>query len=264
MQTTVGGNAYRPRIVALVYVASIIIIAWGTFISKTSYADPAFVRDFAPVELGLALLLGVLSVTLFRPAQLGLMRPRLQQPRLIRPLLVMGAVAALGWIAARLMPPATARVDSALALGTLGSTLLVGFTEEWMYRGLLFAFFSRRLGMKRGALFSICLFAGFHLINIAAGVAVWAGLLQVVITFILGSVFLVGAVGTRSLWPSMLVHGVYDFCVFDLRQMTEAGGLAWPALIVALAAIGTGIYSLSLVLELEGREPYAAIPPNAS
>ena len=79
---------------------------------------------------------------------------------------------------------------------------------------------------------------------------------QFVNTFLMGSVFMLAAVHTRSLlWP-MLGHAVYDWAVMDTQRYIGAGASNLPSGLMSLFALLLGLYSLWTLWHTPEREPY--------
>lgn len=253
----------RWHLLPAVYLASLAILLTGILVSPWPYSDPRFVVEYAWTEAAVLLLL--LSTPLMVPARaLGLRRPRLVQPALAVPMAVMVAAALAGWLTARLTLPEGATVDHGLALPILRTTVLVGITEEWVYRGLALAFLARRFGLRRGAYLALVLFGLLHLLNIAGGVPLAGAAVQFLNTMIVGSVLLLGAVGTGSLVLAMAAHGIYDALVIDLGRYVAAGGTRWSSLLVMAPCFLAGLWSLNRIRALQGSAPYpdhAGAPP---
>jgi membrane protease YdiL (CAAX protease family) len=80
--------------------------------------------------------------------------------------------------------------------------IIAPFTEEVLFRGIILRGFLRSYSVNHAIILSALLFAVFHL-TIA----------QLPIAFIMG-VFLGWLyVQTRLLWPTILAHALYNFCV---------------------------------------------------
>lgn len=255
MQPQAAGRPERWHLVPLLYLASMAVLLYGTATSPYPYSDPRFVTGFFGTQVAVLALL--LSTFLVVPAwKVGLRRPALVDRGLAVPMAVLLGAAFAGWLAARLTLPAGAVVDRSMAFDILRTTALVGVTEEWVYRGLLLAFLARWLGLRRGAYLALLLFGALHLLNVAAGVPPGVAAVQFLSTMIIGSTLLLGAVGTRSLLPAMLTHGVYDALVIDGGRYREAGAPAWTGLVGLIPTVVIGSYAFARIRSLRGQEPY--------
>jgi membrane protease YdiL (CAAX protease family) len=261
-------TATRParwHLVPLLYLGSMGVLLYGCATSPFDYTDPRFVVSFFPTQVAVLLLL-LATFALVPGASIGLRRPALVSVRQVVPLGLVVGTAFFGWLAARLTLPPGAPVDNGLSLGILRTTLLVGVTEEWVYRGLALAFLWRLLGARHGAYLALLLFGLLHLLNMAAGVPPPLAATQVLITMTIGASLLLAAVGTRSIWVVALLHGLYDFLVIDANSLRAAGAAAWTGYVGMPVTCLVGIYAFTRVWSLQGAEPYpdAGSPPPRS
>ncbi len=101
-----------------------------------------------------------------------------------------------------------------LVLWLLIGTLLVGFTEELMFRGLGVMTF-RRAGFTEGrvALWSSLVFGLVHATNIFTEGP--KAFLQVIVVSFTGYFLYLSRRASGVIWVPMLLHGFYDFSVFS-------------------------------------------------
>ena len=111
------------------------------------------------------------------------------------------------------LPPA--HVIAILAL----NTLLVGFSEELMFRGVLFRALQSRLAIWPAIWLTSILFGSVHVVNAFTTGDLLGASVQAVTAFMSGVFFLAMVLRTGSIWPSMLFHAGWDF----LLVMTAAG-----------------------------------------
>ena len=212
------------------YLASIQILLAGGFMMDLPYEDPGYARAFLPVEAALTLTMLAATFLFFKPSVIGLRWPSVGSWKRMAPIGIMLAVGLGVWIARWAALPEGAERDLSLSLGTLATTLLVGFTEEWMYRGLLPVLLVHWLGFRRGLILSLVLFGGLHLANVVSGMAWWVALIQVPMAALSGSVFLLAAIESRSLLIPMVGHALWDFFLVDTARGRWHSGLKpWPA-----------------------------------
>lgn len=241
-----------PRVVGAICAGSVATLVGGMLLSSRKYTDLEFAAEHVGVELCLAIAFGVLTVVWLPAARLGLRPPRVRRWGPVVPVLVLCAGGLAAWLVARGTLPEGAAVNHSLSLRTLRSTLLVGFTEEWLYRGLLLSFLTRRWGLRRGAFGSLALFSGLHALNAMAGSPPLLVLGQLFMTFLIGAVFTLGALGTRSIWLGVLVHGLHDFFTIDVLQHGLAGSAAGASGLVAVPALLMGVWSVRRLWRLDG------------
>ncbi len=250
-------NLDNRLLVAAVFVIAMAIYLHGALHSEHPYGDPRFVVEYFATEVKVAAFLLLATVLFFPPERIGFRRPQFGQVRHLLPLAVLLACAVGAWFAARLSLPAGVTIDHESSLLVLRTTLLVGLTEEWIFRGLLLAALCRWLGARRGAFSALLLFGAFHLLNIAAGAPPLFAALQVVSTILIGSTLLLAAIGTRSLVVPIVVHAIYDFAVIEGGTLAQAGGSSLPTLVVLVAGFCTGIFALISIARLPPKEPYS-------
>ncbi len=131
----------------------------------------------------------------------------------------------LGWFSPALLPvwlnlrggialtyPARAAAYAALAL-------LVGFTEEAFYRGLMLQTLAPR-GLRRAAVLSSLLFGLMHGLNAFAGADPQYVLVQITYAFALALMYAGLVLRTGIIWPLMIAH-----FLTDLAGFLGAGGL---------------------------------------
>ena len=128
------------------------------------------------------------------------------------------------------------RVTPLMWLYLLVGSIMVGFNEEMITRGLLIVALRSRFGQTGVWLLSTAMFAVFHLPNIFLGIGGGA-LIQVMIAFGLGSIFYLARRSTGSLVAAMFLHGLWDLSIFSANGASSfpiAGTLA-PLLAIAAA-----------------------------
>lgn len=240
-----------------VLAAALVLLAWGELRATAPYSSPDFVVGYFWTELQLTALLLLATAWWWPPRRLGLRLP--QAPGawvqvLPLALLVALALAVRFWTGAQLSAASTP--DSATSLLILRTTLAVGVNEEWLYRGLALAAFSHWWGWRRGWMAALLAFGCLHLINLIGGVPPAAAAFQFFNTMLLGSVFLLAAVATRSLlWPA-LGHALYDWAVIDTARCIAAGAPAWGSLALTVLAMLLGGWGLWALWHQSPRVPY--------
>lgn len=256
-----GGSSRRTRLdrpgPALVVAAlGFATMLGGLIASPHPYGSTAFVVDFLVAELALAIVVVGAALAFFPVADIGLRAPRVVAPRRLLPLALLCAGAVGAWWIARAAVTDPAAADLATTGRVLRTTALVGLNEEVLFRGLLLAALWRAFGARRGAFAALVAFGSFHLLNVAGGLTPGAAAFQCVFTIVCGAVFLQAAIGSGSLWPSIVGHGLYDLVVFDLGRFAAAGAGHGPALALWALAVVTGVVSLAMLRGLDGPGPY--------
>jgi hypothetical protein len=130
--------------------------------------------------------------------------------------------------------------------------LSIGFLEETVFRGIILAIFIQRLphtkaGAFQAILVASALFGIIHLVNLAVGASLPDTLLQVGYSFLMGALWSVVYLATKSLLYPMLLHATYNFfglVLYRLGSVTDRFDLitilvtAFMALIVSLFYFG--------------------------
>ncbi len=243
-------------LVLLVYLVSLGLLLRGMLIFNQHYGSAPYVVRFWTTELQVAILLFFSTLVFFPAARIGLRPIQWINARDVLPILILTGFAMGVWWLVRYMQPNYVAIDNVLSLQILRTTLLVGLTEEWMYRGLLLVVLIRWCGTRRGALLSLLLFGLLHLLNLTAGVNVLYALAQFFMTILIGASLLLAAFATRSLILPMLAHSIYDFCVVDIGQLLYADSGPWAMLTILVAGLLCGIYSLYRIMRLPEGEPF--------
>jgi uncharacterized protein len=121
-----------------------------------------------------------------------------------------------------------------LALGTL----LVGFSEELVFRGLAVVGFRGGYSEVRVWIWSSVLFGLLHGVNVVLGQGIVPTIRQVIFAFVLGSIFYAIRRTTGTIIVGMVLHGLWDFSAF--ARAAEAGTSATRGT-VDIASAGVGL-----------------------
>ena len=250
-------NLDRRGLVLGVVAIAIAVFAAGLVYSPVPDTDPRFAIEFFTTEVVVTGLLTMATVGFFPADRLGLRAPRADRLKGAWPLGVLVLAAVLARAAAVNGLPDGGVVDPDRIGLVLRTTALVGINEEWIFRGLLPATLCRWLGFRRGVYASLLAFGAFHLINLLGGVSPVQAALQFVNTTLLGAVFMVAALATRSLVLPMIGHAVYDFAVIDAQTLAAAGADNTAMIGVPLIGLALGVWCVWRLSRLTGEEPYA-------
>lgn len=140
----------------------------------------------------------------------------------------------------------TSRLTPTMWLILTAGSLLVGFNEELVTRGQLVVALRSRFGELGVWFFSTLVFGLIHLPNTLFGTGV-AGISQVGITFLIGTVFYLLRRVSGTLIFAMLLHGLWDFSTFAAPNGTLA----------AFIGIATGIAAVIVAVVLFRKESRA-------
>lgn len=178
------------------------------------------------------LAVGAVAITAFVTAY-GWWRPALfdtrRLPRGVWTLPVIMAAAAV----LNLVGQDFGRVTTVMWVYLIVGSLMVGYNEELMTRGQLVVALRSRFGEFGVWLLSTALFALIHLPNTLFGTGA-GGVLQVPVTFLLGSVFYLLRRVSGTLIAAMFLHALWDFSSFAAVDGWVVGLIGPP---VGIAAV---------------------------
>ncbi|WP_456843805.1 CPBP family intramembrane glutamic endopeptidase [Cellulomonas sp. P5_C6] len=133
--------------------------------------------------------------------------------------------------------PVTAAYLGALLL----ASVLVGFAEETLFRGIILRALRETVRTEGSvALLSSLWFGAFHLVNLLLGEP--GAVLQLVFATLTGTAFYLARRGTGSIVAAMVLHGFWDLSTFLAGTYPGDGALADAANFLT-----TVIYPLALV-----------------
>jgi membrane protease YdiL (CAAX protease family) len=135
-------------------------------------------------------------------------------------------------------------IDSKLLLWIVVGTLLIGFCEELMYRGLVLVGF--RGGMREAFawFWSSVAFGLLHSINFLLGQDLLPTLQQVVMTFLIGSGFYIARRTTGVIFVPMAMHTLWDFSSFTGDGYALSAALGMISLLAVLVGLIAGRHHL--------------------
>jgi uncharacterized protein len=141
--------------------------------------------------------------------------------------------------------PAIIGSASGLVLVTaLILSLLVGFAEEGMFRGVILSCLLPR-GIWPAVLLSAFFFASTHLINLLSGASLGYVFAQMVLAFGIGVLFAALRLRTGSIWPAIVLHAAHDVVGLAYLGMNPASMSATPS---SAAIVVNGVFCLLALL----------------
>lgn len=105
-------------------------------------------------------------------------------------------------------------------LFVLLNTILVGVSEEWMFRGVLFQGLRSRFPMLASIVITSAFFGAVHVLNVITTGQLVEAVVQSVAAFMSGIVLIALLVRTGSLWVPIAYHALWDLGTF----VVSAGG----------------------------------------
>lgn len=131
------------------------------------------------------------------------------------------------------------------------NTALVALSEELMFRAVLLQGFLDRFAIWPAVFMSSAVFGAVHAANGFASGDAGAALVQSVSAFLQGLAYAAIRVRTRSIWPMVLVHGLWDFSLMSSMLSATSGGensvLPYAALFAMLPMCLYGLYLMRAV-----------------
>ncbi len=102
------------------------------------------------------------------------------------------------------------------------NTLLVGISEEVMFRGVLFRAFDKAISLWPAILITSVLFGAVHILNVFITGDLVPALMQAVAATMSGIVFMAILLRTGSIWPAIVYHFLWDCLLFLLGNAAHA------------------------------------------
>lgn len=128
-------------------------------------------------------------------------------------------------------------------------TLLIGFAEEAIFRGLMLNAL-KAAGFWRAAIITALLFGLSHALNGLAGKSMTETAAQIFYAVAFGFAFAALVLKKGILWPLVIVHFLIDFASF-LQRPGVTIPPAWNLLLVVVLAIIFTTYGLFVMLQKE-------------
>ena len=137
------------------------------------------------------------------------------------------------------------KIDSALLLSLGVGTLLVGISEELMFRGLVVVSFRSSMREVHVWVWSSVAFGLLHSMNALLGHGVAATVQQVLVTMLIGSMLYVVRRTTGWLLVPMAIHALWDFSVLTQGdKLTVATIIQWLIIGLTVLALTVGRHHL--------------------
>lgn len=128
------------------------------------------------------------------------------------------------------------------------NTAVVALSEELMFRAILLQGFLDRLAIWPGVMASSAIFGLVHAANGYATGDVGAALWQSAAAFLQGVAYAAIRLRTRSIWPMVVVHGLWDFSLMTATLSAAADGevssMPYLAMLAVLPLFLYGLYLL--------------------
>ena len=133
--------------------------------------------------------------------------------------------------------PGLADLDTELLAWIVAAGVLVGISEELMFRGnALVGLRGVPMPESRVWLLSSILFALIHVPNIVLGAPPAAAMVNAVLAFFGGTLFYVVRRASGSILIAMLTHGLWDFTLFSAEEDVY-GNIRMPLYLILVIAV---------------------------
>lgn len=118
------------------------------------------------------------------------------------------------------------------------NTMMVGFSEEVMFRGVLLRALLERMSMWAAIGLNMVLFGAVHAFNGFITGDFGAAALQSLAAAMSGLVFIAIVLRTGSIWPAIVYHGLWDCALFLIGLAAKGSGESAGGAADALPAYG--------------------------
>ena len=139
-------------------------------------------------------------------------------------------------------------------LVAVSTMLLIGYVEEFIFRGLLFSAMLSRYDDRKAIIISSITFGIGHIVNLLTGQLAPETFIQVIFAVAWGFILTMVVYRSKSLWPAIVAHGLVDaFSVFSREQAAPSLLATW---IYPLVTIAVALVYCSYLSKLKPREPW--------
>jgi len=128
------------------------------------------------------------------------------------------------------------------------TTMLVGFSEEVMFRGIILRSFLERHSIFTSVMVSSVMFSLLHSVNYFGGLNPAMVFSQLILTFIFGLAFALIALRLNNIWPLIIAHFLWDLILFAGNIVKTDGSILMSSLVLINIII---ILILSLKIKKE-------------
>ena len=212
----------------LILGCGIAFLGWRT---DASVATTPLISRLWLIEVLLCALCIYYILTGFGWAGAGFGRLRWRELVWLAPSVVVLATMTAGLLPVMLQQPlATSQWEMLAAIA--GTSLLIGFSEEVMFRGILLRGALARFTISPAILISAVAFSLLHLMDGNAGQPVGNTLQELGFTFLMGLGLAPIALRIGSLWPLIIWHGLWDIVAFSSDALGVLHPFALPGMLI--------------------------------
>ena len=172
-----------------------------THVFKLNYEEPEMVKVLIYFEI----ILTLYSVYIYRRFFKGTAFRKMK----ITPEMVIFTIC-IGAAFFMYLAPGSFSENRFMILLTAATTLLVGISEELMFRGVVLSGFLEKHGKMQSVLYSALLFSLLHSVNMLGGLSSEKVCIQLLMTFVYGILTGCFRIKTGNIFPFMIFHFVWD------------------------------------------------------
>lgn len=134
------------------------------------------------------------------------------------------------------------------------NTMLAGFSEELMFRGYILTALVKRATFLRAVILSAGLFGSVHLLNYFTTGNLVASVAQSLLAASSGLLFIAIRMKTGSLFPAIIVHGLFDFVAMMKLVPSADPSNAFTLIAGVLLAISPFVFGITGAIQLSRKK----------
>lgn len=202
----------KAFITALIYTALIGIGMFTSYhINGVSYESPNMIKTLVWFEIIMTALAFFMAKKYFSWQELGFGKFNVKNILWLVPMFIVGTIMLLYLVFFTIDNADNITNKQWQLFYLVGfTTLLVGISEELVYRGIVFTSFIKENKVK-AVLISSLAFSLLHSVNVLGGLTLSSMLSQMLMTFIAGLFFAFVRMKINNIIPLMLFHWLWDF-----------------------------------------------------
>lgn len=219
-------EAKKKKISIIAAILYTTVIGLGMYISYyvngISYASPELVNTLWYIEIVLTLISLFFATKYFTWKELGFIKLNRRQLVWFVPSMLLLFFMWIRFLNFLSLYAVTEVQFNLFALVGL-TTLLVGFSEELMYRGIVFAAFLKEGNPKKTIFISAITFSLLHAVNIFGGLSLAGSIGQLLLTFLFGLFFGLIRLRIKNIIPLIIFHWLWDFVLIGSNVFSYDG-----------------------------------------
>ncbi len=231
------------------------------YINGVRYSNPKIVEIHWPFELVGSIFAIAVVVKFFSWKEVGFTKLNLKQALWLIP--IFGILVGIWAEMLSIISGDDIKPDQWRLFAMVGfTTLLVGFSEELVYRGIVLSAFLRENKPVAGILVSAITFSLLHSVNILAGLAFSEIITQIVITFLFGLLFGLLRIKIKNIIPLMIFHWLWDFALIGSGALQISTSTGFFGLMLILFELLFVIIMLPLFIRIQRNNSFQPTAKN--